>query len=92
MVGLLGAIALVAIVLLLDLVSAMMVEREVRLHESEPVVTERDLARARQEARLAEYRWVNRQAGVVGVPINRAADLVLRDLAAPKEEGHGKTP
>jgi len=94
MVGLLGIIAVVAMVLLLDLIAVVMVEREVRLHESEPAKTERDRAQARQEARLAEYRWVSRDAkvAVVAVPIDRAAELVLRDLAAPKEEGHGKTP
>jgi hypothetical protein len=94
MVGLLGTIALVAVVLLVDLIAAVMVEREVRLHESEPAVTLRDRAQARQEARLAEYRWVNRDAkpAVAAVPIDRAAELVLRDLTARKEEDHGRTP
>ena len=92
MVGLLGIIALVAIVLLLDLIAAVMVEQEVRLHESEPAETQVAKARTRQEERLAEYRWVSREAKAVAVPIDRAAELVLRDLAAPKEEDRGKTP
>jgi len=90
MVGLLGIIAVVAMVLLLDLIAVVMVEREVRLHESEPAATERDRARARQEARLAEYRWVDRQVGRAAVPIDRAMDLVLHDLAAGKEEDRGR--
>jgi hypothetical protein len=38
--------------------------------------------RAEQRARLAEYRWVAKDTGVLAVPIERAMDLVAAELAA----------
>jgi hypothetical protein len=48
----------------------------------------------REQARLAEYRWVDEKKGVVAVPIDRAMELVLADLSsgakpAEKKEGGG---
>ncbi len=41
-------------------------------------------ARAQQLEQLGSYRWVDRKAGVVGIPIDRAMELVVRDgVAAP---------
>jgi hypothetical protein len=34
--------------------------------------------RAAQEQKLGSYRWVDRNAGVVGIPIDRAMDLVAQ--------------
>jgi hypothetical protein len=34
--------------------------------------------RAREEAELTQYGWINRTAGVVRIPIDRAMDLVLQ--------------
>jgi hypothetical protein len=31
---------------------------------------------------LTTYHWVDKSKGIVGIPINRAMDLVLKDLAA----------
>jgi hypothetical protein len=42
----------------------------------EPRVDLREL-RAREEAKLHGYGWVDRNAGVVHIPIERAMDLVL---------------
>jgi hypothetical protein len=48
--------------------------------------------RAEQEARLAGYRWVSADSGLVALPIERAMALVARDLergsgaAAPSPE------
>jgi hypothetical protein len=40
-----------------------------------------------QEARLAEYRWVDQKKGVVAIPIDRAMELVVADLSKGKKEG-----
>jgi nitrogen fixation protein FixH len=45
-----------------------------------------------QQARLAEYRWVDEKKGVVAIPIDRAMELVVADLSAaakpaPAKEG-----
>ena len=38
-----------------------------------------DEARARQRALLDEYGWVDRDAGIARIPIDRAMDLVLEE-------------
>ena len=35
-----------------------------------------------QQARLAEYRWIDQPKGVVAIPIDRAMELVVADLSA----------
>jgi hypothetical protein len=53
---------------------------------SPPRISARDERRALeldQRARLSQYRWLNRDAGVVGIPIDRAIGLLVeRDAAA----------
>lgn len=39
--------------------------------------------KAAQAEALGSYRWIDRQAGVVGVPIEQAMQAVVRDGAAP---------
>jgi hypothetical protein len=49
---------------------------------------------AEQETRLNSYRWIDREKGVVAVPIERAAELVVHDLSSEQtqsgagEDGH----
>ena len=38
----------------------------------------RDL-RAMEQAKLSRYTWVDQKAGIVHIPVDRAAELVLRD-------------
>ena len=38
---------------------------------------------------LTQYRWVDKSKGVVGVPIDRAMDLVLADLQSVKPHPAG---
>ena len=38
---------------------------------------------------LTQYRWVDKSKGVVGIPIDRAMDLVLADLKANKPHAAG---
>ncbi|MFN0007842.1 MAG: hypothetical protein ACKVXR_08030 [Planctomycetota bacterium] len=48
-----------------------------------------DAFRARESDRLSTYGWVDRQAGVVHVPIERAMELVAKD-GLPVREGGGR--
>jgi hypothetical protein len=43
---------------------------------------------------LTSYHWVDKSKGIVGIPINRAMELVLKDLAAnhPHAAGPVSTP
>jgi hypothetical protein len=38
---------------------------------------------------LTQYRWVDKSKGIVGIPIDRAMDLVLTDLKANKPHAAG---
>ena len=40
---------------------------------------------AQQQENLYSYRWINKQAGVVGIPINQAITLTVRDLKAGRQ-------
>jgi hypothetical protein len=55
---------------------------------------ERERLRAEQLERLRTYRWVDREAGRVAIPIERAMDLVAEELRAPaagsSAEGSGE--
>lgn len=49
--------------------------------------SELDVAAAEQRQRLERYAWIDREAGAVAVPIDRAVELVLRDYAAAAPGG-----
>ena len=59
------------------LASARELPPEPRL-ESDPDLLLRE-TRAEQEARLGTYRWVDRGAGVVAIPIERAMELLVEE-------------
>lgn len=40
---------------------------------------------AKEQASLSKYQWVDKKAGVVRVPVERAQELVLRDWGARAE-------
>jgi len=46
----------------------------------------RDTVRAEQKRLVGAYEWVNQAEGVVRIPVERAMDLVLRDLRAEQAE------
>ena len=44
---------------------------------------------AENEKILTQYRWIDKNKGVVGIPINRAMDLVMAQLQANKPHAAG---
>ena len=44
---------------------------------------------AENEKNLSQYRWIDKSKGVVGIPIDRAMNLVLNDLRANKPHPAG---
>ncbi len=51
---------------------------------------------AAEQQKLSTYRWVDRQAGIVAIPIDRAMDLVAQQAlpartASPTAQDHGNT-
>ena len=88
-IGLLSVIGLVAFVLLLQVGYYQMSDQlsaQANIGQTELEVSNLMVA---QEERLAGYSWVNREKGKVGIPIDRAMELVLADLAHGKEKGAG---
>ena len=58
--------------------------------QTDPIVDLREL-RARDEAQLSGYAWIDRDAGLVRIPIERAIDLVAkRGLPARTVNPEGK--
>ena len=47
---------------------------------------ELDLLRAKQQARLTSYGWVDQPAGVAHIPINKAMDLLAANGIPPTPE------
>jgi hypothetical protein len=45
---------------------------------------------AENQKMLTQYRWIDKAKGVVGIPIDRAMDLVLADLKANKPHAAGQ--
>lgn len=62
-------------------------EEEVKKH-AHPASPALVKLREEQQARLAAYRWVSADSGVVAIPIDRAMSLVAQDLA----RAAGETP
>jgi hypothetical protein len=53
-----------------------------------------DLAeyQAREQARLSTYGWVDRNAGVVRIPVERAMDLLIADPGKTSQAGEAPPP
>lgn len=82
LVGLLGAILTFAVVVLLMVVYYRVSARERYEKQISQAPAELSNLVANQQARLAEYRWVDQQKGVVTIPIDRAMQLVVSELSS----------
>lgn len=77
-VGLIGVFALVIVVAALEVLYYRTADSETfRKH----VVESEELERLRSEQlqTLEEYRWVDRERGILAIPIERAMELVVED-------------
>ena len=86
--GLLGTILTVATILGLQVVYYQYAaSREASQGPGQPQA-EMEALRDRQQGVLADYGLIDAEKGVVGIPIDRAMELVVNDLAAANvEEG-----
>ena len=95
-VGVLGVILTVAIIVGLQALyynyNQVLFEKRIL---NEPFV-ESDSRLAEQEAKLnSPYRWIDQEKGIVAVPIDRAKELVVRELEQKQkqqETGHERKP
>ena len=81
-VGAVGAILLVICVVLLQAYFYRSEADEVRRKVVAVAPEELAQARAEQLGVLNSYRWIDEKAGVVGIPIDRAMELVVAERAA----------
>lgn len=81
-IGIVGAILTFVVIIALQAVFYQ-VERSEQQRKVETVQPE-DLARFRAEQAelLHGYRWVDQSAGIAAIPVERAMELVVRELAA----------
>jgi len=81
-----GAIFVAALILIVVAMTAMYYQADNREWDQK-VLNEQpeELAKVRadQESRLSSYRWVDAKNQIVAIPIDRAMELEVRDLANP---------
>ncbi len=77
--GLVGAVALLVIIVTLQAYFARLRRGEAGRDAAAPPPAELATLRARQLERIGGYRWVDRERGIVAIPIGRAMELVARE-------------
>ncbi|MBI5869272.1 MAG: hypothetical protein HZB43_13460 [candidate division Zixibacteria bacterium] len=78
-----GAISvLITLVLIVALQAAYYQAQESEISRKAVASEELTALRAEQLELLEGYRWIDRSKGTVTIPIDRAMELVVRDLAA----------
>jgi len=79
LVGLVGTIAVLIIVLALQVVYFHAVAVQFEEKEVAPPLIELQTAMNRQQEKLLQCQWIDRDQGVVSIPIDRAMELVIRE-------------
>ncbi|MEN6492719.1 MAG: hypothetical protein ABFD16_00390 [Thermoguttaceae bacterium] len=85
LVGLIVAILTFAVVILVMVVYYQASARERYQKQTSQAPAELATVTANQQARLAEYRWVDQSKGIVTIPIDRAMELVVADQSAKRD-------
>ena len=86
-VGFVGAIVVLAIILLLMIVFHQVEARQERrrAEDVDKVYMQVSDLVTKQEGKLADYGWVSQEKGIARIPITRAMDLVVADLSRDSE-------
>lgn len=90
-IGIISAILLFVLIVALQTLYYNLEEKETqkKVYSQRPERLAR--LRADQERDLTSYRWIDRENGVVGIPIDRAMALVIKELATPSAESGDST-
>ncbi len=83
LVGILGCILLFVIIVGLQALFYTMHEDELRLKVYSQPYEELRRLDAEQLEQINSYGWVDQQAGVTHIPIDRAMELTVRELSQP---------
>ncbi len=79
MFGLLVVIAVIAVILGLQAYVDRVRERQVFVKQLEPVSADLRALRAQEDEQLNSYRYIDRAAGAVRIPIRRAMELLIAE-------------
>lgn len=79
LVGAVGMIVVLIIVLALQVVYYHAVASQFQEKEIDPPLIELQTAIGRQQEKLAQCQWLDRDKGVVSIPIERAMEIVVRE-------------
>ena len=85
-VGLLGALVTVAIVLALQVLYYSAANQQFDRKVIQAPTTQSDTLLAEQAVKLTRYEWIDRQKNKVMIPIDRAMELVVKELSATQSE------
>lgn len=81
---LVGAVLTFVLILGLEALYFSKERRELRI-KAGGIPAELVEVRREQEHKLEGYRWVNRENGIVAIPIERAMELVVKESGRPTE-------
>ncbi len=93
LVGFVGAIVLFAVIVVLMVVFHQVEARQEYAKDTSQAYAQVSRLAADQQGRLAGYGWVDEEDGVARIPIDRAMDLLVAELARdPNAEVTGVAP
>lgn len=85
-VGLLGALLTMTIVLALQVLYYSAANEQFERKVIQAPATQSDTLLAEQAVKLTRYDWVDRQKNKVMIPIDRAMELVVKEVSARQSE------
>jgi hypothetical protein len=86
-VGFLGALVTFIVIVAMQVLYFNVANRQDERKIINVATTESDSLVLEQEAKLTRYGWINREKKQAAVPIERAMDLVVRELSAAQDKG-----
>ena len=85
-VGFLGALITLAIVLALQVLYYSAANEQFERKVIRATTTQSDTLLAEQAVKLTRYDWIDREKKKVAVPVDRAMELVVKELSATQSE------
>jgi len=87
-IGIVGGVIVVTLVAILLGVQAYydsVLEQQIFVKQLEPVSAQLTVLRAREDAQLHSYQYIDRAKGTVRLPIERAMDLLIQEAHAKQK-------
>jgi hypothetical protein len=86
MIGFLGVVITSALVLALQVLYYTVADRLTEERVIQSSMTHSDTQLAEQSVQLTRYDWIDREKKQVMIPVDRAMDLVVKELSAAQSE------